>query len=82
MFKLLNILLVLPVGTASVERSFSQMKLAKTRLRSRINGRNLAGLMPIATEGPELINVVLMKFLDIFINYHFRCYPINLLSDN
>ena len=41
--KLLNILLVLPVGTASVERSFSQMKLVKTRLRSRINDRNLPG---------------------------------------
>ena len=60
--KLLNILLVLPVGTASVERSFSQMKLVKTRLRSRINDRNLARLMRIATEGPELVHVILMKF--------------------
>ena len=34
--KLLNILLVLQVGTASVKRSFSQMKHVKTRLRSRI----------------------------------------------
>ena len=32
MMKLLNILLTLPVGTATVERSFSQMKLIKTRL--------------------------------------------------
>ena len=32
--KLLNILLVLPVGTASVEHSLSQMKLVKMRLRS------------------------------------------------
>ena len=55
--KLLNILLVLPVGTASVERSFSQMKLVKTRLRSRINDRNLARLMRIATEEPELVHV-------------------------
>ena len=37
MFKLLNILLVLPVGIASVERFFRQMKLVKTRLRSRLN---------------------------------------------
>ena len=38
------------------------MKLAKTRLWSRLNGRNLARLMQIAMEGPELINVILMKF--------------------
>ena len=31
-YKLLNIILVLPVGTASVERSFSYMKLIKTRI--------------------------------------------------
>ena len=54
--KLLNILLVLPVETASVEHSFSQMKLVKTRLRSRINDRNLARLMRIATEVPELVH--------------------------
>ena len=42
MFKLLNILLVRPVRTASVERSLSPMKLIKTRLRSRLNGCNLA----------------------------------------
>ena len=42
MFELLNILLALPLGTASVERSFSQMKLVKTRLRSRLNDSNLA----------------------------------------
>ena len=64
--KLLNTLLVLPVGTASVERSFSQMKLVKTRLRSRINDHNLARLMRIATEGPELVHVDFNEILDIF----------------
>ena len=53
----MNILLVVSVGTASVERSFSQMRLLKTRLRSRINDCNLARLMHIATEGPELVHV-------------------------
>ena len=33
--KPLNITMALSVGTATVERSFSQMKLIKTRLRSR-----------------------------------------------
>ena len=37
MFKPLNILLVLPVRIASVKCSLSQMKLVKTRLRSRLN---------------------------------------------
>ncbi len=32
MFKLLNILIAMPVGTATAERSFSQMKLIKSRL--------------------------------------------------
>ena len=44
-FKLFNILLVLPVRTVSVERSFSQMRLVKTRLRSRLNDQDLARLM-------------------------------------
>ena len=44
MFKLLNILLAMPVGMASAEHSFSQMKLIKSRLRSRISDSNLARL--------------------------------------
>ena len=54
MSKLLDILPTLPVGTASVERSFSQMKLVKTRFRNRITDDNVARLMRIAIEGPEL----------------------------
>ena len=47
MFKLINIMLTLP-GTATVERSFSQMKMIKTRLRNRLNDTNLKRLMRIA----------------------------------
>ena len=36
-----TICLSIPVATASVERSFSQMKLIKTRLRSSLNERNV-----------------------------------------
>ena len=36
-FKLLDILLTLPVATATVERSFSQMKIVKTCLRNRLS---------------------------------------------
>ena len=54
MFKLINIMLTLPVGTATVERSFSQMKMIKTRLRNHLNDTNLKRLMRIAIEGPEM----------------------------
>jgi len=65
-FKLLNIILALPVGTATVERSFSQMKMIKTRLRNRLSDCNLARLMRIAIEGPELPAVDFTEILEVF----------------
>lgn len=50
---LANICLSIPVGTASVERSFSQMKMIKTRLRNRLKETSLSFLMKIAIEAPE-----------------------------
>ena len=41
------------VTTASVERSFSQMKLIKTCLRSSLNDKSLSNLMKIALESPD-----------------------------
>ena len=41
---LAKICMTIPVGTASVERSFSQMKLIKTRLRNRLGEENLSRL--------------------------------------
>ena len=63
---LLDILLALPVGTATVERSFSQMKLIKTHLSSRISDVNLARLMRITIEGPELASIDFKEILEIF----------------
>ncbi len=40
-YNLAKILLALPVGTASVERLFSHMKMIKTRLRNRLSDENL-----------------------------------------
>ena len=37
---LASICLTIPIGTASVERSFSQMKMIKTRLRSRLGEKS------------------------------------------
>ena len=47
------ICLSIPVTTASVEGSFSQMKLIKTRLRSSLNDKSLSNLMKIALESPD-----------------------------
>ena len=44
---LANICLAIPVSTASVERSFSQMKLIKTWLRSRIGASSLSHLIKL-----------------------------------
>ena len=57
---LANICLSIPVSTASVERSFSQMKLIKTRILNRIGQSSLSYLMKIAIETPEKLR--------------FRCY--------
>ena len=47
------ICLSIPVTTASVERSFSQMKLIKTRLRGSLNDKSLSNLIKIALESPD-----------------------------
>ena len=57
-----TISLSIPVATASVERSFSQMKLIKTKLRSCLKDTNLSYLMKIAIESLyELTDVILTK---------------------
>lgn len=54
--KLAVIFLSLPVATASVERSFSHMKMIKTRLRNRIGELSLSNLMKIAIESPDTLS--------------------------
>ena len=54
--KLAVIFLSLPVATASVERSFSQMKMIKTRLRNQIGELSLSNLMKIAIESPDTLS--------------------------
>ena len=67
-YKLLNTLLTLPVGTATVEHSFSQMKLVKTRAQSKVSDSKLASLICIATEGSEHCSVPFNEIIDIFKN--------------
>ena len=54
--KLTNICLCLPVSNASVEHSFSQMKLIKSRLRSCLSKISLTQLMKIAIKGSEKLS--------------------------
>ena len=53
---LANVCLTIPVGTASVERSFSQMKMIKSRLRNQLGEANLSYLMKITLESPEALS--------------------------
>ena len=53
---LANVCLTIPVGTASVEHLFFQMRMMKYRLRNRLERANLSYLMKIALESPETKN--------------------------
>ena len=46
---------IIPVTTATVEQSFSSMKLIKTRLRSRMGEETLEHAMRICIEGSECL---------------------------
>jgi len=50
---LANVCMLLPVQTASVERSFSKMKMIKTQLRKRLSEKILSYLMKISIESPQ-----------------------------
>ena len=52
------------MATATVEPSFSQMKIVKTRLCNRLSDINLARLMLIVIEGPELTSANVNEILE------------------
>ena len=54
--KVATILEVLPVTTATVERSFSSMKLIKTRLHSRMGEKTFDHAMRICIKGPDRLS--------------------------
>ena len=54
MAQLARICRVIPIHTADVERTFSQLKLIKSRTRNRMNEKTLDSLLRIAIEGPDI----------------------------
>ena len=65
--KIASIGLMIPVSTASVERSFSQMKMIKTRLHNSLGDCSLSHLMRIAIEAPEVLSEsVLEEIVDVW----------------
>ena len=53
---LASLAITLPVTTATLERSFSDMKFIKTRLRNRLGKETLDQTMRICIEGPDILN--------------------------
>jgi hypothetical protein len=49
-YKLMELALLLPVSTASVERAFSEMKIIKSKLRNKMNNVWFNNLMICYTE--------------------------------
>ena len=62
----MNIFLVLPIGTALVERLFNVLKMIITSLRSQLSDCSIAQLMRILIEGPEIDAVEFEEILEIF----------------
>lgn len=43
------------VGSTTVERSFSRMKIIKTRMRNRMGDNTLESLLLVGMEGPSML---------------------------
>lgn len=59
-YRLIELSLILPVATASVERVFSAMSLIKTDLRNKMGDEWLNDLMICYTE-KQILEVLVMK---------------------
>ncbi len=70
LFKLLKIFATLPVSTATVERSFSKLKLVKTKLRNVCGQERLSDLLLFANEKdiPIIKDEVIKIFQDMVPN--------------
>jgi hypothetical protein len=56
-YRLLKLVLMLPVAAATVERCFSAMKIVKTRLRNRIGDKYMSNSLICYVEKEEMLKV-------------------------
>ena len=64
--------MALPIGTASVEQSFSHLKIIKTRPRSCLSDYSVAQLLRISIEGPKMDAVEFEEILEMFKEHNHR----------
>jgi hypothetical protein len=65
-YKLLKLVLVLPVATASMERCFSVMKIVKTILRNRIDNQFMNDCIVCFVEPAYLATIPSIVIIDHF----------------
>jgi len=70
LYRLLIIALVLPVTSASCERSFSALKLIKNYLRSTMCDDRLRSIAVLSVESERAESVDLNKFVETFASRH------------
>ena len=64
---------VIPIHSADVERTFSQLKLIKTNIRNRMIEKTLDGLLRIAIEGPKLEDFPFQNVVTLWASKKQRC---------
>jgi hypothetical protein len=65
--RLIRLILILPVSTATTERSFSMMKIIKTRLRTKLGDQYMSDLMVILIEKEIVSSITLHQILEMWI---------------
>lgn len=66
--KLINTILVLPVGSAEAERGFSIMNYIKSKRRARLLPETLDHIMRIRINGPEVKKFAARKYAKAWVN--------------
>ena len=74
--KVLNLILTLPVTTATNERIFSNLKRVKTYLRTKCGNERLSDLLVICSSREEVRHLNLDELVDLFARKKTRRYPL------
>ena len=73
-YRLLKLVIVLPIATATVERCFSAIKLVKTCLRNRLNDDSLSDDVICYVEKEEMKKVTNDQVIEYFMARRKRMY--------